>query len=367
MEKIVLFGGTFDPVHNAHLRIARFASLKLNADVVFIPAKNPRWKQPKANITDRYNMLRIALKKEGTGSVYISDYEIKSNDKINYAIDTIKYFKKKFKNREICLLIGADQVASFHDWKDANEIARLAKIIYVSRPDVTLSNENINKFHMESLVYSGSGSISSSDIRSLKQLDTPLEVLNYIEKNELYYIKTLKERYYSSKRLAHAISVARLAYEIATNNHREEASVCYIAGLLHDIGKKIPESRAREIMEKEFKKYVAMVPPILYHQFVGAYIARTEFNITDERIIDAIMYHATGKAHMTPIGKIVYAADKIDPLRDYNSSHLIKACMNNYYAGFQMVLKANRDFLIKNNHDANNKLTKECLDLYLFD
>lgn len=366
MEKIILFGGTFDPVHNAHLRIARYAALKLNADVVFIPAKSPRWKKPEASITDRHNMLKIALKKEGTGSVYISDYEIKSKNDINYTIDTIKYFRNKFKNRQICLLIGADQVESFHNWKDANEIASIASIIYVDRPGVNYTHDNIKKYRMQSLIYDGSGLISSSAIRSLKSLDTPKEVLDYIEKKELYYIKLLKERYYNEHRLAHAISVARLAYDIAISNHREEANACYIAGLLHDIGKNVPSIKAKEIMEAEFKQYVNdEMPTALYHQFVGAYLARTEFGITDESIIDAIMYHATGKAHMTPIDKIIYAADKIDPLRGYNSTRYIKACKNNYYTGFQMVLKANRDFLISHGYKINNSLTRECLDLYL--
>ncbi|MCQ2794623.1 MAG: nicotinate (nicotinamide) nucleotide adenylyltransferase [Bacilli bacterium] len=364
MEKVILFGGTFDPVHNGHLRIARYASLKLNADVVFVPAKNPRWKKPHASITDRHNMLRIALKKEGTGSVYISDYEIKSKADTNYTIDTVKHFVNKFKDREICLLIGADQVESFHDWKDAEELARLAHIIYVERPGVIVKEENIKKYNMTPLSYEGSGTISSKAIRALTELDTPKEILDYIAEHELYYIKNIKERY-SPERFKHALSVANVAYAIAKNNHRSDTNDCYIAGLLHDLGKKVNDIKQKEIMNKYYKEYLTMLPPTLYHQFVGAYLAKTELNINNESILDAIKFHATGKMNMTPISKIVYAADKVDPLRGYDSKKLIRACYKDYYSGFQLVLSENRKHLIKNGLSFDNPLTKSCMELYL--
>jgi len=364
MEKLVLFGGTFDPVHNGHLRIARFASLKLNADVVFVPARAPRWKTPHASIEDRANMLRMALKKEGTGSVYISDYEIKNNDSINYTIDTIRYFISKYKNREICLLIGADQVSSFNNWKDADKIASLATIIYVDRPGIEINSENIKKYNMKSLYYEGSGTVSSEAIRNLTNLDTPKEVLDYIVENELYYIKKIKE-YYLPKRYDHIISVANLSYKIARANHIHEYEKAYIAGLLHDIAKSMPLKDQKEIMIKYYKEYLENLAPSVYHQFVSEYIAKKELHITDEIVLDAIKYHTTGKANMPPISKIVYSADKLDPLRGVNNKKLIKACINDYYNGFQMVLQENKKYLTQNKFDINNSLTESCFDLYL--
>ena len=95
MENLVLFGGTFDPVHNGHLRIARAASLRLNADVIFVPAKNPAFKQPSASISDRLNMLQLALRENGSSSFSISEFETKSESPVNYWIDTLRYFKKR--------------------------------------------------------------------------------------------------------------------------------------------------------------------------------------------------------------------------------------------------------------------------------
>ena len=56
MANYIIFGGTFDPVHNGHMRIASAASLKLNADVIFVPARSPRWKTPLTSATHRVLM-----------------------------------------------------------------------------------------------------------------------------------------------------------------------------------------------------------------------------------------------------------------------------------------------------------------------
>ncbi len=364
MEKIILFGGTFDPIHNGHLRIARYASLKLNADVIFIPSKNPRWKKPKADISHRLNMLKIALKKNKDKRISISNYEINSKEDTNYSIDTVKYFVKKYKNKEVWLLIGADQVESFHDWKDAKEISKLVHIVYVERPGIIVKENNIKKYNMTPLSYEGSGTVSSHAIRRLENLDTPKEVLDYIAKNDLYYIKDVKS-YYSEKRFNHALSVANVAYNIAIHNKRNDANECYVAGLLHDLGKNLNDIKQKEIMNKYYKEYLNQLPSTLYHQFTGAFLAKTKLNINNDVILDAIKFHATGKMNMSPMAKIVYSADKIDPLRGYDSSKLIKACYKDYYNGFQLVLKENRKHLIKHGLSFDNPLTKSCMELYL--
>lgn len=364
MEKLIIFGGTFDPVHNGHIRIARFASLTLNADIVFVPARNPRWKKPVASIEDRLEMLKIALKKENAGSFFISNFEINSKEPTNYTIDTVKHFVDKYKDRELYLLIGLDQVESFHEWKDAEEISKLAKIVFVSRPGVNLDNDNIKKFNMTPLIYDKSGTVSSSAIRHLDNLDTPKEVLDYIEKHDLYYIKRIKSLY-STKRYSHALSVANLAYSIAMSNKLDIYNECYIAGLLHDIGKLTSENEQLNIMKKHYSKYLENLHPAIYHQFVSEYIARNTFNINNEIILDAIMYHTTGKANMPPATKIIYSADKIDPLRGFNSVRLIERCMVDFHLGFHELLKANRDYLLKKGRDISNKLTDECFALYL--
>ena len=103
MKNYVVFGGTFDPVHNGHLRIAQKASEKLNASIIFVPSKAPRWKNPLETSNHRLEMLKIALR-DVKFEYEICDYELKSDAEVNYSIDTIKYLKNLHKQAYLYLL-----------------------------------------------------------------------------------------------------------------------------------------------------------------------------------------------------------------------------------------------------------------------
>lgn len=363
MESIILYGGSFDPIHSGHIRIAKAASLMLNADVVFIPAKAPRFKTVTTSQEDRINMLRLALKEDGSSAFSISYCELEREGEQTKTVDTVHYFKKKYPKHRIYLLIGADQVNSFHQWIEADEIARLVTPLYVTRSGVSLSDENLARFHMQRLAYDKAGPVSSTAIRSLRSADMPLSVRKYIEDHRLYGVGELAKMI-SPHRLAHSISVANLAYEIARSNNLPDYQSAYLAGILHDCAKNIDAIEGKKLMEEYFPEYVSL-PDWTYHQFLGSHLARTQFGVADEGILDAISFHATGKAHMTPIGKIIYASDKIDPLRAYDSSKLISKCIKNYHEGFVTVLRANRAYLTENGYKVDNPLTEACMKQYL--
>lgn len=363
MENVVLFGGTFDPIHNGHLRIARAASMFLNADVVFVPAKNPPGKEPIATPEQRLSMLRLALKSDGSSSFSISLFEMKSKDPVNYWVDTVEHFAGKYKHRKLYFLIGADEVNAFPSWKEPERICSMATPLYVSRPDIKIEDDVLRRFRMMRLCYDSSGEVSSSAVRSLQSMDIPVPVREFIEQKQLYYFQAISALI-SKHRLIHSVSVARLCYEMSVRNRRSDAGKAYIAGLLHDIGKGISPAEGKAFMKKAFPEY-ADLPEWTYHQFLGAELARTRFGIEDEGILDAIRYHATGKAHMCALGKMVYSADKADPLRGYDSAKLIAACMKNYYLGFTDVLRANKEYLLSKGGDLDNPLTTACMNQYL--
>ena len=365
MANYIIFGGTFDPVHNGHMRIASAASLKLNADVIFVPARSPRWKTPLTSATHRVKMLNIAMRKYCASGSSVCDYELKSKDDINYSIDTVKYLKKKYPRDKFFFVIGADQVNNFPQWKDAEELAELATIVYVARPHVKLNEQVISAYHMKDLSFLESGEVSSTAVRKLESIDIPMDVLTYIEKNRLYFIGKLA-KYLPEKRLNHSIEVANLSLRIALANKLDHPERYYFAGLLHDVGKTYANDSKESLhyMNTHYPKY-AKLPNFAYHQFVGAQIAKDVFGVTDEVVLDAIRNHCTGNKNMSDVAMVVYASDKIEPTRGFDSRNLINSCLKNYKQGFIDTIIDNKKYLLSHAKDITNELTDACFEQYL--
>ena len=362
--RYIIFGGSFDPIHNGHLRILKVASEKLDAIPIIVPSKSPRWKSPMEGASDRLNMVKIAVEHHLPNAI-VSTYELDKDDEVNYTIDTIRHFKSVYPNDELYLLIGADQVNKFHDWKSASEIASIAKVVFSNRPNYELSKDNIHRFNMLSLDYYDSGDVSSTDFKDIKSVDIPDEVLRYIETNRLYFIRRMLD-YILPKRLDHSIEVAKLSYDVARVNNFPNPEKAYIAGIFHDIGKsfKYEGIVAKEYMEKNYPQY-ADLPAFSYHQFIGHDITKKEFGITDEEILSAIIFHCTGNENMSELAKIIYACDKIEPTRAFDSTFLRSCCMKNYEYGFYETLVDNKKYLLGHNKDITNKLTDACFNQYL--
>lgn len=360
----ILFGGTFDPIHNGHVRIASAASLKLNADVIFIPARSPRWKTPLTTYKERLAMLKLAIKQCPSGTT-ISDFEIKSNADINYTIDTVRHFKKKYPKDKLYLLIGADQVNRFSEWKNAEEIANLAQITFVSRPSVKLDQNVIKTYHMLDLSFLESGDVSSTSFREMKSIDIPEKVLDYIEKHKLYFFSKL-EKILPKDRLEHCIQVANLSLRIAKVNKLPNLEKYYFAGLLHDVGKTYykEDENMISLMKKYYPQYINF-PSFSYHQFIGEHLANEIFGIEDKEILEAIKYHCTGNENMSTLGMVVYTSDKIEPTRGFDSRWLINSCLANYKQGFIDTLIDNKKYLLAHNKDITNDLTDKCFEMYL--
>lgn len=103
-DSIILFGGTFDPIHKGHLLVAKNALRELKADkVIFIPAKNPRWKVP-LECKHRLNMLKLGL--EGEKRVEISEIELESKAPVSYSVNTVETYRKKLSFSKDLLLDG---------------------------------------------------------------------------------------------------------------------------------------------------------------------------------------------------------------------------------------------------------------------
>ncbi len=128
---LILFGGSFDPVHVGHILIARDVKEKLGASkVVFMPAYHAPLKEGhSAPPEDRLRMLEIALRDEE--GFEVSDYEIRRGG-ISYTVDTLEWFRDEF-GSEPYLLLGSDSVLRFHLWREPERVAQLSKLVVVDR------------------------------------------------------------------------------------------------------------------------------------------------------------------------------------------------------------------------------------------
>ena len=358
--KILLYGSAFDPIHDGHLSMLEHAQSELEIDdVILLPTKNPRWKSTSTPVEHRLAMVEGAI--QGKKNWTISRWEIDSSSFIQFSIDTIRYYKERYPNDTLYYLIGADQVEQFHRWKEAETIAQLVKLVAYPRPLSNLQHANYDVFSIQRL-HGPMLDAASQFIRDLKQLQTPLSVIEYILEHDLYFTKTLKA-YYSEKRFAHVLSTARVAYSIAkANNLRPD--LAFQAAILHDMAKDVDDEVALALIE-QYETDPGPFDPYVLHQYAGAILARNEFHIEEPSVLEAIRYHTTGKAAMGPLAQIVYASDKIEPLRGYNSQPLINACITNIETGFKQVLEENIRFVKQKDYKMNHPLVQACVHYYL--
>ncbi len=358
-ESLLLIRDSFDPIGRGHLDLASAASLRLGCQVVFMPTK-----EGVAPALNRIQMLVMMLKKEHGVGYSIDPYEIDAEGKTSL-LGSLRQIRLDNPHKTIYLALGPKEINKL-DENEIEYIPSLAKVLYIAGDGKLVPDgKKLSDLKVQRFPYGKIGDAYEENIRNLRSLDISLQVRDYIEKHELYYIKRLAA-YLSPKRLRHSISVANLAYFIAMKNKVVSPSQAYIAGLIHDIAKNVPEERARRLM-KEYFPEIGLCPAWTLHQFIGPLFAQSEFGITDSEILEAVRFHATGKAHMSPIGKIIYASDKIEPTRGFDSGDLIDACLKNYYIGFLTVLKANKEYLEDKGYVPDNPFTKACFAIYLGD
>ena len=134
MQRIGLFGGSFDPIHLGHLLVVQAATEELGLErLYFIPAAQSPFK-PESNpapATERLRLLRFAL--AGRTNCEVDDQEIKRGG-VSYTIDTLHDYARRFPQAELLYLIGADNVATLPKWREAVELSRLAEFVAIPRP-----------------------------------------------------------------------------------------------------------------------------------------------------------------------------------------------------------------------------------------
>ena len=121
------------------------------------------------------------------------------------------------------------------------------------------------------------------------------------------------------KRYIHTLGVEEKAVELA-EKYGADIEKCRIAAILHDVAKEMQIDKMKDICQKNFSEELSkedMEINEILHGFAGCIIARDEFGITDEDILNGIKYHTVGKKGLSLLGRIIYIADGIEKNRDY--------------------------------------------------
>lgn len=177
--------------------------------------------------------------------------------------------------------------------------------------------------------------------------------------------KKLK-KYLDEDRLWHTLGVMHTAAALAMV-HGIDMEKAQLAGLLHDCAKCVPSKekfkicKANDIPVTDFEKD----HPFLLHAKVGAWIAREKYGVKDPEILEAIVWHTTGKEKMSVLEKIIYIADYIEPARDkaQRLSEIRKLAFQDLDRCMYEILKDTLEYLSDHPEDVD-QATKRAYDYY---
>jgi len=166
--KVGILGGTFDPPHIGHLNISKIAIkiLKLDNLIWVVAKQNPLKTKPYLSLKARLLLSKHIAKKQKKISVTYLNNKIKSLS--TYII--LKYLKKKYKTNKLFFIMGSDNLAQFHKWKNWKKINEVAKIVVFPRtnyPNKSFNSIISKGLKKDDLIYINSKkiNISSSLIR----------------------------------------------------------------------------------------------------------------------------------------------------------------------------------------------------------
>ena len=199
--RLAVFGGSFDPPHNAHMFLAGDLVRRALADeVLFVPARRPPHKAGRilAPSEHRLNMLKSIIDPYEEFSV--SDIEL-VHEETSYTFDTLNILSRAYPDYSLVFLMGLDSLAELHDWYKASELVNRFDFIIYPRPGIDpppyslmakhFGNRNARKL-IDAVIDSDSLPIAATDIRRFaaegKNLSglVPESVLKYINEHKLY-------------------------------------------------------------------------------------------------------------------------------------------------------------------------------------
>ena len=327
MCKIGILGGTFNPIHNGHIEIAKRAREQYGLSrVIFLTSGNPPHKKGQQILDAKIRHIMVKRAVSGLEGFEACGWETEREEP-SYTRDALLHFKEVFPKAELYFIIGGDSLKDFDRWYKPQEILKLCTLLVYDRTGGEANADFAKRISGERI------DISSSEIRdSIKkginiEDKVPPTVSQFIERNELYVfvpdfeakLKTML----TPQRFLHSLGVRDMAKELA-KIHSADIEKAEIAGLLHDNAKNMDDILSRcadlevELDEAERKN------PALIHAKLGAETAKCIFGITDREVINAIRWHTVGRPEMSLLEKIVFVADLTERGRSFPDADKIR-------------------------------------------
>ena len=335
-ERIGIMGGSFDPIHQGHIRMAQRALESQHLDrVLMLPSGNPPHKPDITPAEHRWRMVCAAC--AGIPGLTPCREEIDRTGVI-YTVDTLSRLQEKYPKAELFYLIGTDTLMELYKWRQSEKVLQLCTFLVFPRA-TSCTPQQLSEERRQLAALGGRFimldmevlDVSSTGVRqAIKAGDStpflPVTIRQYAQTAGLYGAELRipqgpqwLEMLFSDltvKRFAHTLAVADTARRLALL-HGLDPIKAEIAGLLHDCAKCLPlEEMQRIARENHLTEDAAILESgALLHSVVGAHLARTRYGCEDAEIIAAILSHTTGKAGMSRLDMAVWLADTIEPTR----------------------------------------------------
>ena len=335
-QRIGILGGTFDPIHNGHLRMGLSVLGSGYLDQLLVmPSGTPPHKTCGTSAEDRWKMVVSACACDER--LIPSRVELDRSGS-TYTFDTLTAIRKQYPKAELFYVIGTDTVMQLCNWHRSKDVLKLCTFLVCPREDGSAPAE----FSSERRRLSALGgrfldvpmkplAVSSTGIRSALSSGVmpdvlPVPVREYCRCKGLYGYPTSivraglwTDRLFAALkpgRFAHSLSVADTARNLA-EIHGENPLLAEQAGLLHDCAKSLPlPEMCRIAREYHLTDDPAFLESgALLHSLVGAQVAQDRYGMKDPAVLEAIRYHNTGCAGMSRLAMCVCLADSIEPLR----------------------------------------------------
>ena len=342
MERIGIYGGSFNPPHIGHIRAAQCAVRALGlSKMLLIPCNISPGKaipEGSANADQRLQMLNMAA--QGDPMLQICRMELDRGG-VSYTCDTVAALREEYPQAELVVCMGADAFCGFDSWKDPGKILGNASVAVFYRGG---KNEEADISAMEQKLSAMGGrvyrvdnpvtDISSTQLRRMLEFHCAdpflhLDVADYIRKEGIYAtacdyrqlpmdkLEKVVISLLKPNRVAHVIGCRDTAVQMARHWGADENDAAR-AAILHDITKaldgplQLTLCREYGIVLDDFSSH----NPKTLHALTGALVAQRIFGEKDT-VVNAIRWHTTGKADMNVLQKIIYVADYMEPNRDF--------------------------------------------------